>query len=917
VNDSSHGGATFSLNGPGSIATVSSNPVGDSLMISETYTAPTPATAATTAVVTATSVNTPSQTASVTINLNPALAITTASLPSGAVGTVYTATLTTTGGTPTIGWLITSGSIPGLNLNSTTGVLSGTPTTFGSFNITVAATDSASTKVTVTQTYTVVIAPRPPTITTASLPNAVSGTAYSQQLTSTGGNGTAPTFALSSGALPAGIILSSGGLVSGTPTNAAAGATYTFAVTVTVGTQTSVPATLTITIPALPAITTTSLPSGNIGIVYSKQLTCTGGAGGTVSWAITSGSLPAGSGLTLNTASGIISGTPTAATTYTFSVAVTVGTQTSAPQAFTLVINSLLITSGSTATGELSLPFVFRLTAVGGTAPYMWSLAAGSATLPAGLSLNTATGLISGTPTTTTGSPFSGIVVQATDSLAATATQVMTFTINAARSSASNSELKGQYALLLSGFDPTGKPVTSAGSFTADGNGNIIGGSIDNNGTGASTLASNVAITGGSYAVGPDNRGKLLLTTAAGTSTYVLALNSISSGVAGGGYLTEFDLSGQTPTGVLALQTPTAFALSSLTGGYAFGLEGFAVNSTATALAHRAVIGETQLNGSGSIANAEFLSPGTGSATPVVPTSGTVAISSAANGRGTLTLNYTLASGATKADFVFYIVNASKLFLVSSDAANGSTGTADLLSGQLLQQTITNGNFSSSSLGGISVVRSQKLDVNTLGAYYPDVQVGLFNFTSSTGKLTLASDENAGGVITSDSLGGTFAVSPNGRVAVTLTAGFGGCVSCASPDTYFYLAGANQGFMLDFSSNVTAGYFEPQTTTTFNAAAFGGTYSEGSLHPLVSAVTDAEASLTSNGTGSISGTVDINTSGTLALDNALAATYIVGTTGRTPVTTTGSSPVLYIVSATKAVAVDLSSANPVVQEIVH
>jgi len=190
---------------------------------------------------------------------------------------------------------------------------------------------------------------------------------------------------------------------------------------------------------ALPAITTTSLPSGNIGIVYSKQLTCTGGAGGTVSWAITSGSLPAGSGLTLNTASESSRHT-NRCDTYTFSLQL--------PWAHRLPPRRHLRWSSQPTDHirlhgyrELSLPFVSglqlwvarRLILVAGC----WERDAARWAEP-----QYATGLISGTPTTTTGSPFSGIVVQLLTA-SRYGTQVMTFTINAARSSASNSELKG------------------------------------------------------------------------------------------------------------------------------------------------------------------------------------------------------------------------------------------------------------------------------------------------------------------------------------------------------------------------------------------------------------------------------------------------------------------------------------------
>jgi len=916
VNDPTGAGATFALTGAGSLSTLSETTLGSSEQYSLAYTAPSSATAGATATVTVTSKATSSSTASLTFTLNPALVISTTTLPSGVVGTPYSSSVAASGGTGKLAWAVATGTIPpGIAISSTTGALSGTPATAGTYTFSVSVTDSSTNPNVVTQSYTVVINPTPPTVTTTSLPNGVSGTAYTAggattgvQLTYTGGNGGIPTWAVSAGSLPGGLTLSTSGLISGTPTNAAAGATYTFSVTVAVGTQTSAAKQLSITIPALPTVTTTSLPSGNIGIAYSQQLTYTGGAGGTVSWAITSGSLPTNSGLTFSS-SGLLSGTPTTATTYNFNVAVTVGTQTSTPVAYTLVINSLIIISSSSATGEVGLPFSFHLTASGGTGPYTWSLTSGSNALPAGLTLNPNTGIISGSPSTNTGSPFSGVVVQAKDSLSATATQSMTFTINPARSSANNTMLTGQYAFLLSGFDSSGHPLVAAGKFTADGNGNILSGVMDINGTGLGAPSLNVALLPSTYSVGPDARGKLNITTASGTYTFVIALNTLTAGIAGSGYVTEFDTTGQNLAGVLAQQNTAAFTTASITGGFAFGLDGFAANSAAGSLPRRTIAGETQFNGTGGATSAELLASTATSATPIVPT---VAISVTANGRGAI--SYMLPNGGGTIGLVIYVVSSGKYFMLSSSTASGS-GAADLYTGQSLQQTITNGNFNAASLSGGAVVHMERLLPNALGTIVSDIQVGLFNF--NVGKLTLNSDENIGGIITSDSPSGTYTVSPNGRVSVSLGSGIGGCTDCISPLSYFYLVGQNQGFMMDFNTGANFGYFENQTATGITAATFSGAYAAGTLNPLAQSATDSTASLTSNGAGAVTGTSDQNAAGTLTPDAALSATYTVSSTGRGAIPTTGSGVVFYIISATKAILLDLTSSSPAFQEVLH
>jgi len=892
VNDTTGQGANFTLTGVGSLGSVVKVLAGESDFNTAVYSTPSAVTGTTTATVTASSAHTPSQTALVSITINPALAITTTSLPGGTIGTAYSTTLAAAGGSGAYTW---SGTLPtGLSLNASTGAITGTPANFGSSTVTLSVTDHASTPVTVSQTYTLTILSKPPVVTTTSLPTAVVGTAYSQQLTYSGGNGAAPAWAVASGTLPVGVTLNTTtGLLSGTPALADAGTTYTFAITVTVGTQTSTAQPLSIIVPGLPVVTTTSLPSGNVGIKYSQTLAYTGGAGGTVTWAIASGSLPLG--LQLNTTTGIISGTPMTQNPYNFSVAVTVGTQTSASQSLLIAIYSLIVTSSATALGETGLPFSFDLTAQGGTGPYTWSVLGTGNALPAGLILNTATGVISGmltTPATTT-----NVVVQAKDTLGATATLAMTFSIAAARGTTNNSELSGQYAFLLNGFDASGNPLAVAGSFT-----------------GAATT--NVALTG-TFSVGADNRGKLTIVTASGTSTYVLSLDTVTSGVATAGYLTEFDGSGQTLTGVLALQTSSAFTTASITSGYAFGASGFAVGSTASALTHRSAIGEMQFTGAGGISSGEMLSSAAPTTTPLALSSAALTI--AANGRGTVSV--VRPSGASTLDFVVYVVSVSKLFMLSTDAASGSSAAAnDLLSGTMQQETIANGNFNTSSLSGTAVMRSSSLASSSGSATpFSDVKVGLYSFNGAS-TASLSADENKGGTASTSALSGSYTVAANGRVAMLLAAGgLNGCTDCVgSGTTYAYLVGANQGFLMDFSAGASTGSFEPQTATGITAATLSGSYALGTLGPVVQGVSEIEGVLTSTGSGAITSMVDVNTQGMLTADAPILAAYVMASNGRATVTPVGSdNSVLYVVSATKTVQLDLQTTTPAVVEVAH
>ena len=152
---------------------------------------------------------------------NPApLQITTGTLSAGQVGVSYSSMVQATGGTTPYHWSINSGTLPnGLGLSSTSGTISGTPNAAGSFTFTVKATDSTSpTALTTTKSFTLTVgaAASPVEITTGSLPGGQVGTSYSTTLSAS--SGTPPyTWSVSSGSLPAGLGLSSSGVISGTP----------------------------------------------------------------------------------------------------------------------------------------------------------------------------------------------------------------------------------------------------------------------------------------------------------------------------------------------------------------------------------------------------------------------------------------------------------------------------------------------------------------------------------------------------------------------------------------------------------------------------------------------------------------------------------------------------------------------------
>lgn len=153
----------------------------------------------------------------------PSITITTTSLPNHVEDVAgYSQTLAYTGGTGSVTWSVTAGSLcAGLTLTGATGEIAGTPTTQQTCSFTVTATDSASpTPQTDTQDLSITITAAPPacTITTSALPNGTRQVAYSQVLASSGC--TAPlSWTITSGTICTGLTLTEAtGAISGTPT---------------------------------------------------------------------------------------------------------------------------------------------------------------------------------------------------------------------------------------------------------------------------------------------------------------------------------------------------------------------------------------------------------------------------------------------------------------------------------------------------------------------------------------------------------------------------------------------------------------------------------------------------------------------------------------------------------------------------
>ena len=355
---------------------------------------------------------------------NTTITVSPGSLPLARVNQAYNQQLTAGGGLGTYRFNITSGSLtPGLSLNRLTGVISGTPTVDGTATFTVTATDDNG--CTGSQAYTLnsIICPTI-TVNPATAINGTVGSAYSQ--TFTGSGGLAPySFARVTGTLPPGLILNAtNGLLSGTPTQAG---TFGFTIEATdvLGCNGTRGYSVVIN-PVCPTITVNppTAVNGTVGSAYSQTFTGSGGTG-PYTFARVTGTLPPG--LILNANNGLLSGTPTQAGTFGFTIEATdvLGCLGTRGYSVTIVCPTITVNPATAPNGFVGTAYIQTFGGGGGTGPYTFVRVSG--TLPPGLTLNGITGTLSGTPTTQGSYTFT---IEATASNGCTGTRDYTVTIS-------------------------------------------------------------------------------------------------------------------------------------------------------------------------------------------------------------------------------------------------------------------------------------------------------------------------------------------------------------------------------------------------------------------------------------------------------------------------------------------------------
>ena len=430
-----------------------------------------------------------------------------------------------------------------------------------------------------------------------------------------------------------------------------------------------------------------------------------------------------------------------------------------------------------------------------------------------------------------------------------------------------NASLQGQYAYVLNGSyfgsTVTNGPFREAGTFTADGNGNITTGQDDFVQGGAPF---STAVTG-TYSLNNDGTGFITLNLSGGS--IVLAATLITDSKL---YLIEAD-SFANGSGVAERQDSTAFSAAP-SGTFTFRTHSSSASGGSVGSVGTLTVTAGAITGTEDVLRASALLSPTLTGSISAPNT---------SGRGTMSL--TDSTGSTSG-YIYYVVNASTFNLLESDAGPLGSGRAEKQSGGPFTPASLSGGFAFGSAGDTTANTG---GVDTVGA-----------FTSSgSGTITAGSfDAVQDGNPTVDAtLTGTYTMSSSGRAAVAFNQQSGATVQ----RIFWMVSPARAFFLVDDPSKVEDGTADQQTTTSFSNSTVNGQYAffmdgfDSVSPPLV----DRVGTLNGDGSGNLQLNYFVNRTGITNAPGFLTGTYSVGSNGRVAgsVSALSTNIVLYMFSS--------------------
>ncbi len=432
-----------------------------------------------------------------------------------------------------------------------------------------------------------------------------------------------------------------------------------------------------------------------------------------------------------------------------------------------------------------------------------------------------------------------------------------------------NASLQGNYTYTLSGSylnSPSGNdPFEEAGTFIADGQGNISGGVDD-------FVQDSVLSTGqltGSYKIGDDGTGTITLNLARGAVQFAITLLSGSSL-----YLIEYDTFAN-GDGVALQQTPSAFSVTP-SGTFIFRLKSSLANSTA--LGAVSSVGEMTLQ-SGSISGTEdVIRAG-------MPGSLTITGSMTApsdNGRGTVALTD---AGGNQSSYVYYVVDSNTLKFLETDPGPMGGGRADAQSGGPFSNASLKNGF---SFRGRGDTVTQAFGANSIGAFVSDGNGNIVN-----GSYDAVQD---GTPISNVPLTGTYNVDSQGRATITLNP------QGLNPiPLIVWMVNSSYGLLLVNTPDVAeVGRLDQQQNEPFSAASLNGqfafyTFGYGQNVPSTNRV----GVMTFDGNATVTFTnFFANKGGSTRQNGSASGNYVVSANGRVVAFSIGAvnTQIIYLIS---------------------